>query len=699
MKYIEIFYPEVFLSLFRNGVTKSGTVNFIYNLSVNILKKKEVLISELENKLPVNYKENSLRNYLKKHDYISTENLTEIICFIIDPLKEIPKTKPSDKSEDLNINHSLLTLQKIFAHFNKLQLKEIDLEHNCRKGFNELLRKLTKDNHPFGLISIDENWNIVGEKCKPIAEIENYIIQLADNTKNNEDYINTEEHEEPNDNADDYSRKKHSKITIIIVLIVLVLGFLGWNQYKKNKKIDQQIEYNVSVANTYYSTEQYNEALSEYKNVLKTFTKSDLGDYKPRLMFLIGTTLQTTNREMNPNKINESIIYFKNALKEFDKGSDLYNLACLQLGVAYDGLYIITPDTQYLEIYKNYLDSIKSDNIIIQGLKYFSEGNLWAIKNNFGQALTNFNKALSVFNKDNEPESFYAINAEKAFVLTERFHKTEDYSALSMAKNIYADLYKNAKSQFNKMQGEYGLGHCIYHQYFIDNELEKLYTSKDYIQNTLRTVNLKNYPEKYGQIHAMLSKINFEIYFLKEKDTTLLNEVVKSVDESLKFYTSEFISDQYFEALFNLCEAKFQLNKKSFSNKRSKEIVNYLKEALNYYSYEINPDYHIYLTAVLAENYRLLGHYQGVNWHNLKDKLLYINPKELFNDTINISRIRYLGEKYSMINSSYYSLNNDENAYLWYRIYDDLYRKKKDSIQITLKMIDDLYKKVVFKGQ
>jgi hypothetical protein len=40
---------------------------------------------------------------------------------------------------------------------------------------------LADENHPFGKISLNENWDIIGKECRSIGEIEKYIIKLKEN--------------------------------------------------------------------------------------------------------------------------------------------------------------------------------------------------------------------------------------------------------------------------------------------------------------------------------------------------------------------------------------------------------------------------------------------------------------------------------------------------------------------------------------
>ncbi|QHI38051.1 hypothetical protein IMCC3317_34350 [Kordia antarctica] len=151
-----------------DGVTSDA----IYVKLLYRLKECKQIIDSLENKIPTNYRPYPTRNNLQK-GYLEIKNLVSIFCLYLLDYKDekLPKI-------DNQFDYTLEGLQKILAHLDKKQLKAIDNKIHCRKGFNELLEALTKNDHPFGLISIDGNWNIIGEKCEPIEKIEDYINSL-----------------------------------------------------------------------------------------------------------------------------------------------------------------------------------------------------------------------------------------------------------------------------------------------------------------------------------------------------------------------------------------------------------------------------------------------------------------------------------------------------------------------------------------
>lgn len=66
-------------------------------------------------------------------------------------------------------------LQKIMFHFDKDQLKN---EKWALEPINKFLRDLTETSHPFGLIQLDENWEITRERTESIEEYKKEILAL-----------------------------------------------------------------------------------------------------------------------------------------------------------------------------------------------------------------------------------------------------------------------------------------------------------------------------------------------------------------------------------------------------------------------------------------------------------------------------------------------------------------------------------------
>jgi tetratricopeptide (TPR) repeat protein len=165
---IKIFNKEEFRNLILNGVSR----DFVYpKLKTRVEGYKEI-IDGLAVSIPTNYKETALKNNIDKYNAIHINNLTGILCLVLQDAYD--NERPSNQNK---FNYTLKHLQKIFAHLDTNDLKKAQ---EYLPGYNELIEKLTQDNHPFGKISLDENWNIVGEKA---VSIENYKNNLINDSK------------------------------------------------------------------------------------------------------------------------------------------------------------------------------------------------------------------------------------------------------------------------------------------------------------------------------------------------------------------------------------------------------------------------------------------------------------------------------------------------------------------------------------
>ncbi|HNP66272.1 MAG TPA: hypothetical protein PKH16_00070 [Aequorivita sp.] len=168
---IEVYHKKKLLSL----IERKGYKDFIFP---KLLKRLESCKSDIENlaiEIPVNYRPWPTRNNILR-GYLHIENLAGILCLYLLDHSDFETPQVYNR-----FGYDLEDLQKIFIHLNKEQLNALDLKFNYRKGYNELLSILTYKEHPYGQIFIDENWNLIGDKCIPLVKIENYYLELDEN--------------------------------------------------------------------------------------------------------------------------------------------------------------------------------------------------------------------------------------------------------------------------------------------------------------------------------------------------------------------------------------------------------------------------------------------------------------------------------------------------------------------------------------
>src|SRR5690606_13468565 len=120
---------------------------------------------------------------------------------------------------------------------------------------------------------------------------------------------------------------------IIISSIFTGIGYL-YNKYQDREKIKQQLY----VADTYFTTEQYQNALDEYKTILNSFNRNEHSEHYNDLLNKIGETLLYAN-DKNKNKIIESLEYLNKAKTHFEIGTGKYNYNLLSIATAYFQLY------------------------------------------------------------------------------------------------------------------------------------------------------------------------------------------------------------------------------------------------------------------------------------------------------------------------------------------------------------------------
>ena len=237
----------------------------IYPKLLERLESCEQIIKDYEITIPTNYRVWPTRNNITK-GFLDLKNLAGILCLYLLDYK--------DEGTPIYLhryNYTVEGLQKIFAHLDKEQLKQIDLSTNYKEEYNKFLKTLTENEHPFGLIQLDENWNITGIKCEPVEDIENYIIEL--NKKIEKKSKNSSEQkvitdETPDERKDSLIPEKpnffrtytKSIITVLTVFFIGLMSILVYKNHTKEKlpfdeiKIENQIwssAINIPIENSY----------------------------------------------------------------------------------------------------------------------------------------------------------------------------------------------------------------------------------------------------------------------------------------------------------------------------------------------------------------------------------------------------------------------------------------------------------------
>lgn len=141
-------------------------------------KYKPLIIELLGPKFPLNTSKAQVNKSIVEEKF-KIEHLTSLICLVI-------KSSVGEKNENnktINkIDYTIKDFQLIFTLLDKEDLKQ---HEQYRESYNRLLNSLIEENHPFGKIQIDGNWNLIKGKCKPVQEIKNYLINFKEggNTK------------------------------------------------------------------------------------------------------------------------------------------------------------------------------------------------------------------------------------------------------------------------------------------------------------------------------------------------------------------------------------------------------------------------------------------------------------------------------------------------------------------------------------
>ena len=117
---------------------------------------------DVDNNLPSNFPKTALKNDLQNSDGIRIELLTGIIYLML----------KDNNPDEVGFKYTVQDFQKIFTHFNKSDLNTIRGDYF--EKYNHLLEKLTA-NHPFGKLTLNDNWEIIGGKSTSIEDYNNRI--------------------------------------------------------------------------------------------------------------------------------------------------------------------------------------------------------------------------------------------------------------------------------------------------------------------------------------------------------------------------------------------------------------------------------------------------------------------------------------------------------------------------------------------
>lgn len=282
MKRIKILFPDEFLALFRNHISEKGTATMIYDESAKLVAQYADKIKAADQKIPINTKINALRNNFKKHKSITFADLTEILVFITEPSKSIIETN--------DLDHTIKTLQKIFTHLDKNDLKNHKDEKLLRERYNTLLKILTSENHRFGLVQLDSDWQLTGNKVLTKSEVKDYLISFKEKDRKD------------NSPGEKLNQKKlKSNRIFLISLGVLIIAFIGYKIIDgHNKRI--QFEDNIKIVELSKKTEQIrNDELTELYGLIYDELISDyLKDNKRNLSDILIAKIITMSEKFTP---------------------------------------------------------------------------------------------------------------------------------------------------------------------------------------------------------------------------------------------------------------------------------------------------------------------------------------------------------------------------------------------------------------
>jgi len=466
--------------------------------------------------------------------------------------------------------------------------------------------------------------------------------------------------------------------TLIVVILFIGIGYIVYIKNQTQDLIEQQI----GQADKYFSTEQYDKALEEYKKILKSFGKAEHKNFHNDLTSKIGKTLwYTSYNDINASKkLKEAILFFEEVVNHLDPGSEEYHYNNLELIGAHFELYEILPKKEVLKKARNLLDEINPDNSILQGLKHFYNGSYYYAQSNLlggniddlSLALKYFDESLQVFSLERSPFIYHDILNRKANVLMEKFHISNETKHLQEAKNNYQLIYANTPDQITKAISQFGIGHTLLHEYRIDSISGKLIDAEIQLKNTLEIYTKETTPNYLGSSYSMLSQIMRELY-LSTKKTDYIERGINYLNESLLLYSSEHHTQKYYENKYKLAEMMYFLNSKNPSKERSIQVINFLNEPLNFYTEDYRVDIYSQIIAMQSDSYMNLSEIENSNYFKKKAYELVLHPKPSV--LINRSDEYYynIGKKYFEINHALYKYTKDESAYQRAKIYEMLY--------------------------
>lgn len=460
----------------------------------------------------------------------------------------------------------------------------------------------------------------------------------------------------------DEKESRQSKILgwILNVFIITSLftgaGYL-YNKYQDRELIKQKIE----VADNYFTTEQYKKALDEYKSLINTFNKSEHKEYYQDLITKIGETLiyVNSNSSLRIKQLEESILYLSSSIDIFEIYSDKYNYNILQINIAQLELFEITQNEKYLKTFLQQISLVKTENIIITGLKNFFLNRYYQKKGDLKLAKMEVQNALKIFTKDNCEPLNSSLNIDFGSILMDEYHNSKNKNTLEQSKTKFDIAFNNSDDKVTKAISEFGIAHYLFHSFELDSLPNNLYDSEKLFQKTLFTYNNKDHINHYHSSNFMLAQVKRELYELTN-DIIYLNDAKIIIENSLDYYKPDFYINEYYTAKYILASINYTL--KTNNSKQLESIINLFNESLEYYTLDRNPDIHSQILAMKADCYYFLSEINNSNYHREQANLLLFHSKKPLMTEYNDNDYYNIGLKYYKTNNAYYNYTKDSSA-------------------------------------
>ena len=218
---VEIFFKQELNNLLRKGEKRDAFLDISFK---HLLDCKEIL-EGLDNEVPYYLDKRTKIKSDIGNNKLELKTLTHIICVFA--------KAPLSNSAPHRVEYDVTDFQKFFIHLNKEQLKAIDLKFGYRKKYNDLFDVLIGEDHHFGKLMLDEDWNIVGENCEPIEKIQKYLINLGGIDENDFDKIDKEK--TLFNQFKQFVSKNKLVFSICVALVLCVITFLVVYPFSEEK--------------------------------------------------------------------------------------------------------------------------------------------------------------------------------------------------------------------------------------------------------------------------------------------------------------------------------------------------------------------------------------------------------------------------------------------------------------------------------